>query len=225
MPTGLQVYGSHGVFQIDGTYKNLFLRAKHSVVTTAALGTTGATAGSSKTDLISISGIANPVIAVRAANNITAMLWWQSSTQMQVVLTAAVGTAVTIYVFGDPVASAPGSNYLQVFNDAGTLLFDAGQKPMRVADMQVVTTQDGYNASLPSGRTYAAASFGGYFSDYVSAGPGQWYYYMVRPGVRFTSATTAVSGGVALVGELRALSGTSVPFSNALMMVLDVTDY
>lgn len=221
MPAGLQVYGSHGVFQIDGTFKNLALRAKYSVVTTAALGSVGVTANQSKTDIFSHTGITNPVVAVRCTTQ-GATLYWLSGSQFQIACNGAVGTAIDIYVFGDPIPSV-GGKYLQVYNASGELVFDAGQKYMRVVGIATPNSL-AYSQSFPAGRIYAAVVTAGYSRDYETAGPGIWYKYELRFGVSI-SGTTVMGNGIALSAETVMVSGTDVPFNTALVLTIDVTDY
>ncbi|MDR5801213.1 hypothetical protein [Caballeronia sp. LZ001] len=128
---GLQVYNQSNVLQIDSTYKNLALRAKGSVAATTATAQ-----GDWFYATVTVSAGVSPVMAFRcpvacylrqttiANGNITYLFLVKGNSQI-----------VQYWIFDDPVQATRSGNYgLQVFNSAGSLVFDSRSKYMRVLD-------------------------------------------------------------------------------------------
>lgn len=156
MPVGIQVLGASGAVQIDADYQNLVLRSKIVGVTTSNAGfglSQGGFTVSART----------PIIAWSAGTNsatLTSLVSLSTDSWSGVMLVEGpIGTAFTIYVFDGASQVAASSFGLQVFNAAGTLVFDSGQKYMKIAHVQEgVWPSSG--VSWPggiAGRTYATA--------------------------------------------------------------------
>ena len=218
---GIQIFGSHGLFQIDGTYRNLALRSKLTVNTTSSL---GASLGS-VTDVLNLpTGTTTPVIAVRGGTNAATVYWLNVGTgQYQVMTNAPVGTSLTIYLFAESAPSTSGSG-LRVFDASGAVVFDSMQKYMRVAGI-VVSSALGQSIALPSGRAYALAVTGGFYSNAVAVPVSQYQNYQLRYAGRMPNATTAELFGVALHVSVSANPATSTTANNACLLAIDVTDY
>jgi len=220
MPAGFYSKTDGGVFQIDGTYRNLFLRYKTTLTTTSAFG--GGMFTGSLTSVANYGSVANAVIAVRCSYGATVYYNSPSTHDFQIAVQGPIGTTVDVYVFGEPAAA--GASYgLQVWNDSGQLVFDALQKPMRVVG-QLVTPTLGSTISTPSGRTCACVIHGGFYADVQNAGPGTWAYYVLRFGARI-SGTTVTMVGVCLQYTVTSSPGTETSPNNSCLLAVDVTDY
>lgn len=145
MNAGLQVWGDHGLYQIDGENKQVTLYAKGTVYTGAVPGT-----------FPQYSGVAVPVppgmiLAVASAAPYTIMAKHEGL--QDVVVQGGAGTPVNYWVFGPHVPS--GLRYgMEVYNANGELIFDTGRAPMR----HVATVAgSGTVSGLPADRTLALA--------------------------------------------------------------------
>ena len=149
MPVGLQVTGSHGVLQIDETYRNLSLRAK------------GAVSGS-----VSLASATSPLIAFTTTNTLGALVNFASiSAGTYTWSFRQVPTATNYYVFDVPIASSlpAGQNIgFQVFNASGLTVFDTANEYMRVIGTYTLpfpTSSPYLGVTKPVGKTYAFAHY------------------------------------------------------------------
>jgi hypothetical protein len=218
MPAGFQVWGSHGAFQVDGDFKHLVLHSVINTTTTQGHEGDSGTIGS-RTAWQTIPSISNPIVAVRSGNVCCVGEWDTANSRFRVHTEAGTGTAVSIYIFGEPGA---GANYgLQVFNASGQMVFDATHKPMRAVYFQV-TTGSG-STTLATGRSYAVIISGGSYMTVTGSGS-PFVLNLHRLGASVNGATVAW-GGVKLEADYIGVPGSLITPSNASILVVDVTGY
>lgn len=149
MAAGLTVYNTAGTIQIDENYRNMMV---------ANSGTNGAPTATN---------ISWPLCAIRSTSLVLAFNLTNTSTATYTVWGG--GTGYSWYVFDLRVT--PSTNVgLQVFNPTGELIFDSGQKPMRIVDYLVFNNESEWNGqtrTYPAGRTYAVI-IGKYATKFVA---------------------------------------------------------
>lgn len=149
MAAGLTVYNTAGTIQIDENYRNMM------VANSGTNGTPTAT------------NISWPLCAIRSTSLVLAYNLTNTSTASYTVWGGGAG--YNWYVFDLRVT--PSTNVgLQVFNGSGELIFDSGQKPMRIVDYFVFNNESEWNGvsrTYPAGRTYAVI-IGKYATKFTS---------------------------------------------------------
>jgi len=157
MAHGLKIINDAGTVQVDELYKNMALFAKEVSTTNTVI-----SAGLSKrTFTYSASLLVNPIFAVRCADYAVARATLSGGTwTVDVFVNDPSGTAFTLYVFGEPIASADTMGF-RVFNASGGLVFDSNLKYLRVIDFWNKPFQSGgtpfETRTYASGLTLAAA--------------------------------------------------------------------
>lgn len=148
---GLQIINDGGSFQIDQTYRNLCLREKGTIATTATLSSGSSYVSFNRT------GLTSPIIAVGGSATASVQTYWDAANSRHgflISVNGAIGTSVTFYIFDVP--KDLGATYgFQVRDASGVLLFDATQPPLRVRGFY--PNQSASVSSLAAGRTYAIA--------------------------------------------------------------------
>lgn len=226
MPAGFQSFNTSNTLQIDGKYANLSLIRSGSVTPIKDNGT-GSGPNTYNAE-VSFSPSSGEIVAVSCENNFT--LYWTTSSSH--VYRVNGNSQLKYYVFARITASS--ANYgMQVFDDAGNLVYCATHKPFNVAGI-ISASQ-----TLTSGRQYAAIFLSlpaRRFSQFTWMGGGEFIYIVVQQyDTAFTSIVANqvnVSSGPAwqVIGE-----GVNPPapppnfdYTNGLpisVMILDVTGY
>lgn len=142
MPAGIQIFGSHGVLQIDENYKNLVVVAQGSK---AALD--WASAGVSYNVSIAVPNFVTPLIAFKSDEQVGLGYSSISGSTWTFFFLTNNPAPMSYWVFDQSPAPSPGSIGFEVYNAAGERVFHSAQKPMRVVGVGAGT--------YPSGRTYA----------------------------------------------------------------------
>lgn len=218
MPVGFQSINDSNVLQIDGRYKNLSLIRSGSVTPTSGEAS------------ISINASAGEILAVSCTDKFT--LYWSTSNEALIRINGSTSAPVKYYVFG---ISSFTSNYgLQVFDDAGQVVYDTGRKPFNVVD--IITSYTTKNYSL--GRNYAAVFISQRSlttQNFIPQGGGGVYLVSQTYETDFaqiSSNTVTTSFDFAsIISGLQFISPPIPPngnFGNDLtikMMILDVTGY
>lgn len=229
MPAGLTVYNDAGYIQIDETYKNLALVQKATVATTTSL----ASASSAASQVtLTFTNRSKPILFFRGSVKIANMAMAVSGTTYTyyVQVAGAVGTTFDYYLFDEPVLQNLKVG-LEVYNSAGQLTFESGQKYIRVVDfIKNVAATSGTSTTdytYTAGRTYA---FGfasmGYLSLYITPGPG---------GLPAGSVNNYLVGGLSITDGVRigsfntyrqTYTGSGVTYAvNANILIIDVTSF
>jgi len=144
MAAGLQVWNDASFLQIDGSSRHTVFRRKGTVLT-QSLAQDG---GLGDVSVAWIPCALDEFIAISGPTPF--MLAGRLSGQMRFHVFNNPGTAVTYWVFG-PYTPSGTRVGLEIYNEAGTLVYDSGRLPMRVTGevggLGVI--------QLPQGRTYA----------------------------------------------------------------------
>jgi len=215
MPVGLQVFGSHGIAQIDENYKNLVVVAQGS----KASGDWGI-AGVSYFVSIPVTNFVTPLIAFKSDNPVG--LGYSSivgSTWTFVFLTNYPGD-MSYWVFDQSPSASPGSFGFEVYNAASERVFHSSQKPMRVVGVG--------GGTYASGRTYAAIrGDAGQSWSTVPSGlefPEEWYYTSYIPAVSVASNVVAMgdvnTGNAYIINDAGSYTSDVTP-----TLVVDVTHF
>ncbi|RLK45936.1 hypothetical protein [Cupriavidus plantarum] len=127
---GMKIWGSHGFVQIDGTYRNLGLRAKGSVFSGGVSSETGWFYA-----IVTLPADA-PVLAWRSTAPTVQQVISQVGNQITYYFQCqGSGVRVDYWLFDYPnLALLPGNYGLRVWNVAGDVVFDSRAKYMRVID-------------------------------------------------------------------------------------------
>ncbi|MCP1652731.1 hypothetical protein [Pseudomonas nitroreducens] len=153
MPAGLQIINDAGTVQIDDNYANFLLRGKGAVTTT---GPNTAQAWYVAVGTIQVYG-SNPQIFFEANDAFVCPVSRTISGSLHTfTIYTDVATTLNYYVFDNDIPAAPGNCGLQVFNGAGTLMYDSGNKPMRIIMVQPYGT---FATGKNSLKLVAALSF------------------------------------------------------------------
>lgn len=156
MPAGLQVFNDSGIIQIDGTYSNLQLVARGSATTsmqTLAYNTQPNGTFQYDTPYVQINFTGTtPVFAVSGGSTVCVISTAVSGNSWTIGIVTPNGpTSFEWFVFDK--ATPSGTNVgLQVFNESGQLVFDAGQKYIRVLG-SVLGVVPSYTSGTVSGYT------------------------------------------------------------------------
>lgn len=238
MPLGLEVYNDDGVFQIDNKYKNLVLVKKTTFTLQPAatntiqyLNAAYRFTAAASANVIAISCPKNQKVNIFKAGGLS---YYFS--------TISAATTVTVYEFSK-ISNTPAGNYgLVVYNDAGELIFDALQKPMRVVaatalemwnpTTQITASQD---LTVKAGRDYAfvLSEFGTYFKGFggpIGPGGGQVIasQFIATPAVQHITASNVIRLGGEIVARNNENFSTynfDYGASRLAGFVIDVTAY
>lgn len=142
MPTGIQIINTSGTTLIDENYSNLAMRTK---------GSTSTVGGSLGRVTVAMSGMNSPMIALTSDRYMGVKSMLSSLASFVVQGPQAGSWPFEYFVFDKPLAS--GQTYgLMIYDAAGNLCFDSGNKYARVVDIY-----GGANlADWTPVRTYAA---------------------------------------------------------------------
>ena len=205
MPAGLQVYGDHGVLQIDELYRNMALRASGTF---------------NNNDTVVFANAVMPILAVRTTH---------SDGALQIGKTMSGSTAT--FGFKNPVVNgnwwifdvpAQVANVgFQVFDAAGALVFDTDNDYMRmIGGPHIIDDSPTDNYTEPSGKTHAWIQVdSGLYEQWVGGTQvnqfGYSLYYNASKQLQVAAATSQIGGR----------SGTSAPgfVRWPQVLVLDVT--
>lgn len=145
MGAGLQVWGDHGLYQIDGENKQITLYAKGTLYTSPVPGTYPQYSGAS------VPVAAGMILAVASASPFTIMA--KHNGIQDVVVQGVAGSTVNYWVFSPHVPSGTRVG-MEVYGATGELIFDTGRPPMRhLATVEGSGTASGF----PADRTLALA--------------------------------------------------------------------
>lgn len=167
MPAGFQLFGAHGVMQIDGQYANLGLTAKGAITIPPSGSITPSTPMVSQiAPQISVKGI-TPIVCLRptVVNATIARVQRSGDVFNYTVIGSASASGETFqyFVFDQMRLAIPLSNSkggMQVFTPDGNIVFDSNANPMRVIAVgsvpsaPLLTTPGALSA--PSPGVYAA---------------------------------------------------------------------
>jgi hypothetical protein len=144
MTVGFQCFNTAGGYQIDGVYPQFAFKRKLTVACPIKV-----QESSNVPYWVGDFDISSGEIAAIVSNTDCAIIRRMNGTARLAV--TALNRTVTVYIFGQvlPVASNFG---FQVFNAAGTLVFDAAQKPLAMVGFPVGEGNFTYNVN----RKYAA---------------------------------------------------------------------
>ena len=219
MPAGLEIINTSGTVLIDENYQNLAVRAK---------GTVGISSAALKRATVAMSGVSSPMIALASASAFSGIKNVLSDlSQFTIQGEAPPASNVDYFIFDVPLASGL-SHGLQVFNTAGTLVFDAGNKYARVVDVYGGPNTSDWTPSrtYAAGRTYAVVQLKrAYRKQVVAVGGGGGFdvtWYM--SGSRVVS--NVVTGKMIIYKEQNVASApAAVNDNSAMFAVIDVTGY
>ncbi len=215
MPAGLQIWGSHGVLQIDETYRNFVVVASGS----KAPGD-WSVAGDAYSVQIVVASTVAPLVAFRCAQQVGLAYTAISGTTWTLTFLTNTPATLDYWVFDVAGAASSSASYLEVFDDAGARVFDAGHKPLRVVGVG--------GGTYTSGRTYAAIQAAPSFA-YVTAPSGlpypeEYTYYS-------SISSAAVVSNVVTLGDVTTANGYVIndagSFSSPVgqVLVVDVTHF
>lgn len=159
MPAGLTIFNDNGFLTIDSTWSNMGLRQK-SIINT--IGRSPTDHGPFRqTATLSFTAV-SPMVFTRCDYFNTLMISRKTGTNqwfVEIGVEATSSVPVTIYVFdvtgGMPATQSAGLN---VFDEAGNLVFDANSKTFIVTDfLSIGANPPTQNFTWRPGRLYAAA--------------------------------------------------------------------
>lgn len=218
MPAGLQIFNSAGTILIDENYANLALRSKVSTSTTQP----------SDRVTVPMSGMQSPMIAL-ASQSYTGVKSMLSSLASFTVQGPLVGSApVDCYIFDVPTPSGL-TQGLMVYNAAGQLVFDSGNKYARVVDVYGGSALADWTPSrtYAAGRTYAVVQLKrAYRKEVEEVDPGVYDITWYMSGARVVS--NVVTGNMIIYKQDQVTAGSApaqVTDYSATFAVLDVTGY
>lgn len=132
MTVGFQSFNDGGTFQIDGVFPQFVFRRKQVVTFTDIIGDTDNQMDRpNQPYYVGAIDVANDEIVALNGNDYSMITATNGGKMTIATNTIRSAANVNAYVFG-PVAPKPGNFGFQVFNSAGTLVFDAAQKPLRM---------------------------------------------------------------------------------------------
>jgi hypothetical protein len=218
MSVGLTIINNYGTILIDENYKNLALRQKTATATTTPLGRV----------TVPMSGMNTPMVALASAQY-TGVKSIRSDLASFLIQGRDIGTdAVTAYVFDEPQASGVVAGLL-VYNAAGQLTFDSGNKYARVVDVFGGAALADWQPlrSYAAGRNYAVVCLKrAYRKEVINNGGGNYDIRWYMSGTRVVNET--VQGSMIRYKEDNVNAGSApaqVTDYSAQFAVLDVTGY
>lgn len=216
MPAGFLVVNNAGSVLIDENYANLAMRVKGS----------GSTSGSPSQLAVALSGLQSPMVAW-ASTTFTAMRYMASDLSQMIFRRDGTGaTNIDWFVFDQPTVT--GTQGLQIYNAAGVLVFDSGNKYARVVDIFGGAAEADWvpTRTYPAGRTYAVVELKkAYRKESTNLGGGNWHVEWFTSAMRVVA--NAVTGKMIKYKEDDVtVSPTGIVTDNsAQFAVLDVTGY
>lgn len=218
MSVGLTIINNYGTILIDENYKNLALRQKIATSTTSPLGRVS----------VPMSGMNTPMIAL-ASTAYTGVKHMASDLSSFVIQGPQIGSQpLTAYVFDEPQPSGVAAGLL-VYNAAGQLTFDSGNKYARVVDVfgGAGTADWQPLRSYAVGRTYAVVCLKrAYRKEVIHNGGGNYDIRWYMSGIRVVNET--VQGNMIPYKKDNVNLGSApaqVTDHSAQFAVLDVTGY
>lgn len=158
MTAGLWIKNDSGTIQIDETWRNYGLRAKGTVTTTSDSTFT------TSLFTITVAGT-NPLIAIYSTTNwiILQVTKSGSNTVFTGLCSGAAGTSITYYWFDVMTAVSGQTDGLNIWNEAGQLVFTSARPPLRIVDFlsgtvtasALSTSTTLVNTTYTTGRVYA----------------------------------------------------------------------
>lgn len=120
MLAGLQVFNSENVVQIDDNYKNFEFKEKYSVNLDGYFASANFATHNFPNEIVAIGGSTYPLrIESKGGGN----YYLSSESPAQTVM---------VYVFAEPLQSAPNDYGLRLYNSSGEITFDSDRKYMKV---------------------------------------------------------------------------------------------
>jgi hypothetical protein len=215
MPVGLQVYGSHGVLQIDENYKNLVVVASGSKVTGD-----WTFAGGSYYVQITVTNFVTPLIAFKSDEDVGLGYSSISGSNWTFTFLTNNPAAMSYWVFDQSPSASPGNVGLEVYNNSGERVYHSEQKPMRVAGVGPGT--------YASGRTYAAIrGDAGMSWTTVPSGlpwPEEWQYDAYIPSAKVAS-NVITDVGVSVSSALIINDAGNYTSYQTPTLIVDVTNF
>lgn len=152
MAIGISVAGDGGQIQIDQLYKNLAVASSGTATTNNTI-----VSAVGWTVTVSISSATSPIIAIASADYASVLQLAVSGSTYTWTITVTGYSAKTFsyWIFDAPSTSAA-SMGMRVWDASSNLVFDSGQKYMRIAGGQTPTSAG--SATYTSGRTYAVVT-------------------------------------------------------------------
>ena len=212
MAVGMQIIGSHGVYQVDQTYRNLCKVAKGALANT-----------------ISLAGSVSPLMAIRSTDTSgTLVLYITISGSTYTWNSQPTPSATTYWLFDVPPTSPATGIGLQIFDASGVVVFDTFNEYMKIVGVYTL----GYPGSPftgvtePTGSAYA----------YVQTDAGRWTQAMGNNNTKvggYAIAMVAVAGGfqmqtyystsIIVTGGGGTTAGPIVDVRQPQVLLLDVT--
>lgn len=150
---------------------------------------------------VTYSGV-NPVVAVHSPNGLAGVAWIDNNgggSYTAHVFTGFSALNVTIYVFDQTPATPSGNSGLQIFNSAGTLIFDSGRKYMNIKQMIFGANVTSLPASKYAVGPSCVAMYGS--SDALGAKISMWGYQSTATGANVNTIVYDLGpGGYAYLG-------------------------
>lgn len=213
MPAGLQIFGSHGVIQIDETHKNFVVVQQGSKVS----GDWSFSGGSYFTSVVVTNAVA-PLVAYKSDAVVAFVHTSISGSTWTFGFRSDTPDAMSFWVFDEAPASSPDNFGLEIYNASGQRVFHSSQKPMKV----VGTTTGTY----ASGRTYAVmVTTASYHQSSVPSGlpfPEEWQGYDSATGYN-VNANLISEGSVTLFNGYTINEGGNYDDPAPSPIVVDVT--
>ena len=215
MPAGLQIYGSHGVLQIDENYKNLVVVASGS----KASGDWTASGGSYYVQ-ITVTDFVTPMVAFKSDEDVGLGYTSISGANWTFTFLTNNPAAMSYWVFDQSPSASPASFGFEVYTAAGERVFHSSQKPLRVVGVGAGT--------YASGRTYAAIrGDAGMSWTTVSSGlpfPEEWQYDAYIPSAKVAS-NVITDVGVQVSSALIINDAGNYTSDITPTLIVDVTNY
>jgi hypothetical protein len=214
MPVGLQVFGSHGIAQIDENYKNLVVVAQGSKVSGDWVG------GITYSLSIVVSNFVTPLIAFKSDEDVGLGYSSISGSNWTFVFLTNNPAPMSYWVFDQSPSASPASFGFEVYNAAGERVFHSSQKPLRVVGVGPGT--------YASGRTYAAIrGDSGMSWTTVPSGlpfPEEWQYDSFIPSAK-VAANVITDAGVQVNSALIINDAGNYTSNVSPTLIVDVTHF
>lgn len=198
MPAGIQIFNDSNTTQIDSRFDNFFLKSKMTV----SLVLSGGGDYRADVDFVGSSPIAfisdsTVEVAITARRFQSGTFSWQFA--------ANSGVTFTLYIF-DKTPPTAGNYGLQVFNEAGGLVFDATAGLLKIDRMLSMTSAGSLSLPNTSGRKLAVALSNLTVAAYRTSGPGAAIYSI--------NSACSLSGATFSYGAVRYWLGSLGPNGN-----------
>jgi hypothetical protein len=219
MTAGFQVINNAGSILIDENYVNLAMKSKGSGSTSGPTGLNRLT--------VALSGLSTPMVALASPVRFVGLKNFAADmSSMLLQGEGSVTSAVNYYIFDKPTSSGVNQG-LQVFDAAGGLVFDSGNKYARVVDIFGGAAEANWTPArvYPAGRTYAVVELKrAYRKEVTSLGGGNYDISWLISSFRMVG-TTFEGKMIQYKEALSVPIQTAVTDNSAQYAVLDVTGY